>query len=36
MAEAKAALRRKGVLPLQAEADLKLARFLAGLHVSWS
>ncbi|KAL6781628.1 hypothetical protein ACKKBF_B08795 [Auxenochlorella protothecoides x Auxenochlorella symbiontica] len=32
MAEAKAALRRKGVLPLQAEADLKLARFLAGLH----
>lgn len=32
LAEAKAALRRKGAIPLQMEADLKLARFLAGLH----
>lgn len=33
--EAKAALRRKGAVPLQVETDLKLARFLAGLHVRW-
>lgn len=35
MAESKGATRRRGGLPLLIEADLKLARFLAGLHVSW-
>ncbi len=34
LAECKGATRRRGGLPLLIEADLKLARFLAGLHVS--
>lgn len=34
LGESKGATRRRGGLPLLAEADLKLARFLAGLHVS--
>ena len=33
-AEAKASYRRRGGQPLLVENDLKLARFLAGLHVS--
>ena len=33
-AEAKANIRKRGAMPLVAENDLKLARFLAGLHVS--
>lgn len=32
-AEAKASYRRRGGQPLVVESDLKLARFLAGLHV---
>ena len=34
LAEAKASIRRRGGQPLLVESDLKLARFLAGLHVS--
>ena len=34
LAEAKANIRRRGGQPLLVESDLKLARLLAGLHVS--
>ncbi len=34
-AESRASMRRRGAQPLLVESELKLARFIAGLHVSW-